>query len=88
MPSAQANTPGLTPAVSPVVIDLDAGQRPEEPGTGSLTAARHAAAGPRLVLIVDQFEEVFTQCTDEHERRTFVGHAVRGGRPSHARRHR
>jgi WD40 repeat protein len=30
---------------------------------------------PRLVLIVDQFEEVFTQCTDEQERRAFV-HAL------------
>ena len=27
---------------------------------------------PRLVLIVDQFEEVFTQCTDERERRAFI----------------
>ena len=30
---------------------------------------------PRLVLIVDQFEEVFTQCTDERERRAFI-HAL------------
>ena len=30
---------------------------------------------PRLVLIVDQFEEVFTQCTDEREREAFV-HAL------------
>jgi hypothetical protein len=26
----------------------------------------------RLVMIVDQFEEVFTQCADEQERRTFI----------------
>ena len=68
----QANTRGLTPAVGPVVIELDVGQQGEEPGTGSLTAAGHATVGPRLVLIVDQFEEVFTQCTDEHERHTFI----------------
>ena len=29
--------------------------------------------GSRLVLIVDQFEELFTQCTDEQERRMFIG---------------
>jgi WD40 repeat protein len=68
----QAKTPGLTPAADPVVIDLDVGQQPEELDTGSLTAARHTAVGPRLVLIVDQFEEVFTQCTDDRERRTFI----------------
>jgi len=27
---------------------------------------------PRLLLAVDQFEEVFTQCHDDHERRAFV----------------
>jgi WD40 repeat protein len=69
----QANTPGLTPAADPMMIDLDAAsQEAEEPDAGSLTAARHTGAGPRLVLIVDQFEEVFTQCTDENERRTFI----------------
>jgi WD40 repeat protein len=33
--------------------------------------AREVPAG-RLVLVVDQFEELFTQCTDEQERRTFI----------------
>ena len=33
------------------------------------------AAGSRLLLIVDQFEEVFTQCPDEEERRAFI-HAL------------
>ena len=55
------------------MIDLDAAdEQAEEPGTNSFMAARHVAVGPRLVLIVDQFEEVFTQCTDEQERRTFI----------------
>ena len=31
-----------------------------------------SAVAPRLVLIVDQFEQVFTQCRDEAQRRTFV----------------
>ena len=78
----QANTPGPTPAAGPLVIDLDIGQQPDEPGTGSLTVARQVAAGPRLVLIVDQFEEIFTQCTDEHERRTFIKALCAAGGPA------
>jgi WD40 repeat protein len=68
----QQNMPGPPLAASPVVIDLDVGQQAEEPDAGSPTTARQAAAGPRLVLIVDQFEEVFTQCADEQERRAFI----------------
>ena len=49
--------------------------------TGHLADGATPAAGangepvdsaPRLVLIVDQFEEVFTQCADEDERRAFI----------------
>jgi len=29
-------------------------------------------AGDRLLLVVDQFEEVFTQCPDQNERRVFI----------------
>ena len=69
----RASAPGLTPAHGPLVIDLEAvGDQAEEPETGSFTAGRQVAAGPRLVLIVDQFEEVFTQCSDEEERRAFI----------------
>ena len=39
---------------------------PADASTGPVTFS------PRLVLIVDQFEEVFTQCTDEQERRAFI----------------
>jgi WD40 repeat protein len=58
------------------VIDLDAAGAN---ATGN--AARSTDAGairgrlvapPRLVLIVDQFEEVFTQCTDAQERQAFI----------------
>ncbi|MGW4564147.1 nSTAND1 domain-containing NTPase, partial [Streptomyces sp. NPDC004561] len=35
-------------------------------------ARRETPAGPRPVLIVDQFEEAFTLCSDEVERRTFI----------------
>ena len=71
-----AQSAGLGPAAAPV-IDLNA--------TGSPVDSAAAAAGQttgadqgrvvtssRLVLIVDQFEEVFTQCTDEHERQAFI----------------
>jgi WD40 repeat protein len=41
---------------------------------GFALTARQAAAGNRLVLVVDQFEELFTQCPDgaEDERRAFI----------------
>ncbi|MGH2770266.1 MAG: TIR domain-containing protein, partial [Actinomycetota bacterium] len=50
----------------------------------SLTLAERPP-GERLVLIVDQFEEVFTLCADEDERRTFVANlcyaaTIPGGR--------
>ncbi|WP_154814414.1 hypothetical protein [Actinophytocola xinjiangensis] len=41
----------------------------------SLTDALRAALTPphtRMVIVVDQFEEVFTLCTDEYERRAFI----------------
>jgi WD40 repeat protein len=50
----------------------------EEPAGFALTALE-AAGTPgdgsvrgRLLLVVDQFEQVFTQCGDEHERRAFI----------------
>jgi len=68
----QANMPGHTLAAGPVLVDLDVGQQAEESDIGLLAADRQVAAGPRLVLIVDQFEEVFTQCGEEQERRAFI----------------
>jgi hypothetical protein len=44
----------------------DAGATP----AGSVTAGLRS--GPRLVVVVDQFEEVFTSCTDEAERSAFI----------------
>ncbi|MCX5434752.1 transporter substrate-binding domain-containing protein (plasmid) [Streptomyces sp. NBC_00257] len=35
-------------------------------------AGRTTVTGSRLVLVVDQFEETFTQCADEEERRAFI----------------
>lgn len=41
-----------------------------------------------LVLVVDQLEEIFTACHDEHERRAFIGAlcAAAGGAPAGAER--
>lgn len=58
------------------VIDLDASEATVGYTAGAASAADASpgrlVAPPRLVLIVDQFEEVFTQCRDEQERQAFV----------------
>jgi WD40 repeat protein/transcriptional regulator with XRE-family HTH domain len=52
-----------------------------DPGGFALTARQAALAGPstrdqlrprRLLLVVDQFEELFTLCAEEEERRAFI----------------
>ena len=43
------------------------------PAPGVLAAGqRQPRSQPRLVLVVDQFEQVFTQCPDEEQRRAFI----------------
>ena len=64
------------------VIDVDAADAGSGglQGDGARPAAKQEAgassaavvSSPRLVLIIDQFEEVFTQCADEPERQGFV----------------
>jgi WD40 repeat protein len=69
----QMTRPSLTPVPGRVLADPGADQNAvAAPDSKVLAAARSAAAGLRLVLIVDQFEEVFSQCSDEQERRTFI----------------
>jgi WD40 repeat protein len=41
----------------------------------SLALARHAPSS-RLVCLVDQFEEIFTQCSDEYQRSQFVANLL------------
>lgn len=43
-----------------------------EPDTDPRAAVRQAAGADRLLLVVDQFEEVFTLCRDEGVRRRFL----------------
>ena len=77
----RAQSGGLNPAAA--VVDVDAadviagadtadGASPAADLTAG-TSPGPVVSSPRLVLIIDQFEEVFTQCTDEQERRAFIG---------------
>ena len=43
-------------------------RRSAEPGGGT----QPAAVDQRLLLVVDQFEQLFTQCPDEEQRRAFI----------------
>ena len=45
---------------------------PGSPMPGSAVVAGVDPLSSRLVLIIDQFEELFTQCPDERERRAFI----------------
>jgi WD40 repeat protein len=45
---------------------------PGSSAPGSAAVAGVEALSGRLVLIIDQFEELFTQCPDEQERREFI----------------
>ena len=55
---------GLLQALGGVATLMTPGARPLEALTG---------AAPGTVLVVDQFEELFTLCHDDVERRAFVG---------------
>ncbi|SFR03266.1 WD40 repeat [Lentzea waywayandensis] len=59
----------LTNALAPLAGDLA-----PEPERLSAALAELGAAEPdaRVVLIVDQFEELFTQCADDEQRRAFI----------------
>ncbi len=59
--------------------------RPGEHPLAELSAVDESGSNERLVLVVDQFEEVFTLCQDEHERAAFVDRLV--GRASDPERY-
>jgi WD40 repeat protein len=75
---------GLIPALAgatPVVVDAAAGSAPYRPvlltpGAQPLAALRQALgdvpSGSAVLLVVDQFEELFTLCRDAAERTMFV----------------
>jgi WD40 repeat protein len=86
-------TPGAHPvrqaAAALLAACPDAGTAgmPADPGTGDLDvlltgAADGAGRGARVVIVVDQFEELFRLCDSEDERGTFIAwlcHATRPG---------
>jgi len=57
-------------ATTALINDLDVDQRAVHQQVGKLLAERPTSK--QLLLIVDQFEEIFTLCKDEHERRMFI----------------
>ncbi|WP_160147137.1 nSTAND1 domain-containing NTPase [Thermomonospora echinospora] len=62
---------GLTKATG---LEPDAADRALEAGPGAFAVAvREAMRETGLVLLIDQFEELFTVCEDEQDRRAFVG---------------
>ncbi|MGA5203005.1 hypothetical protein [Streptomyces variegatus] len=79
--ASPAGGPGPSPAGRPVAGE-HSGRPAPEPGAPAFTdavraavaawARRDAPAGARPVVIVDQFEETFTLCPDEADRRTFI----------------
>ncbi|MGW3181587.1 caspase, EACC1-associated type [Kitasatospora sp. NPDC001119] len=75
----------LTPGEHPLsrLADVLAALLPDDPGTrrevllDTLTTSPESIAdlptdGSRLLLVVDQFEELFTACKDEQEREAFI----------------
>jgi WD40 repeat protein/energy-coupling factor transporter ATP-binding protein EcfA2 len=63
--------------MTPEAIRTDLGADPARLATILRRALRRAAGGHevpggRLLLVVDQFEELFTACQDEDERRSFI----------------
>ena len=69
----QAPSCGPGPGGAAAVINVEATGHLADGATPAAGANREPVdSSPRLVLIVDQFEEVFTQCPDEQERRAFI----------------
>ncbi|MFF6913431.1 hypothetical protein [Streptomyces sp. NPDC012466] len=73
--------PGPSPGREPAARETGGPPAPDPgtpPFTGAVRAAvaawarREAPSGARPVVIVDQFEETFTLCPDEADRRTFI----------------
>ncbi|MGW0133453.1 nSTAND1 domain-containing NTPase [Streptomyces sp. NPDC003299] len=83
---ATSGSTGAAPPSARAANEGAGGASATGPGAVSPGAVRQAVVawagdGPRPVVIVDQFEETFTLCADETERRAFIGllHALCAG---------
>ncbi|MGH3815584.1 MAG: hypothetical protein ACRDUV_24555, partial [Pseudonocardiaceae bacterium] len=56
----------------PVALAEQLAADPRQAGAVPLGRIRGEDSGTRLLMVVDQFEELFTLCTDDRERRTFI----------------
>ncbi|MDQ0749675.1 WD40 repeat protein [Streptomyces africanus] len=69
---AAAEAPGAEDPVVPTTVGPRVPRGPDVRAAVTAWARREAPSGARPVVIVDQFEETFTLCPDEAERRAFV----------------
>ena len=63
---------GEDPARFALTARQAAWAKPPAPGAGPPGAAARGAGERRLLLVVDQFEQVFTQCADDAQRGAFI----------------
>src|SRR5437763_6165410 len=73
---------GLLPALGPECMLVRPGERS---AAGLRAAFERVPPGERLVLAVDQFEELFTTSREEHEQRAFVDALVEAAWDPHRR---
>ncbi|MFI6857408.1 hypothetical protein [Streptomyces sp. NPDC050416] len=66
------DAPGAEDPVVPTTVGPRVARAPDVRAAVAAWARREAPSGARPVVIVDQFEETFTLCTDETERRAFI----------------
>jgi WD40 repeat protein len=66
--AAQSDTAAFALAVRQAALTA----APPSAGPPGAAAGQRMSSSPRLLIVVDQFEQVFTQCPDEAERAAFI----------------
>jgi WD40 repeat protein/transcriptional regulator with XRE-family HTH domain len=72
IPELRSGALGIPGSDGWALILMTPGARPAAELSGLLASVTVGAAGTRVVIVVDQFEEVFTSCDDESERVAFI----------------
>ena len=72
IPELRSGALGIPGSGGWALILMTPGARPAAELSGLLASVAVGAAGTRVVIVVDQFEEVFTSCDDESERVAFI----------------